>query len=63
MEEKSLEKEAYRLRFEYYNLYENKELKWHEKYKNHQLYNVVVEGFKYRFHEIAQEMPKLLQKL
>ena len=63
MERNSLEKEAYKLRYEYYNLYVNKESKWHEKYKNHQLYDVVVESFKYKFHEIAEEMPKLLKKI
>ncbi|RXK14228.1 hypothetical protein CP965_01920 [Halarcobacter mediterraneus] len=60
---KEIEKEAYKLRFEYYNLYENKELKWHEKYKKHYLYNIVVESFNYKFHEIGQVMPKLLEKI
>lgn len=59
---KSLLKEALRLRFEYYNLYENKEDKWHKKYKNHELYKVVVESFKYDFTQIAQKMPELLKK-
>lgn len=55
-------KEAYKLRYEYYNFYENKESKWHEKYKKHKLYDVVVESLEYRFHEIANVMPKLLRK-
>jgi len=58
-----LEKEAYKLRFEYFNLYENKETKWHEKYRNHDLYNIVVKSLDYRFHEIGQVMPKLLEEL
>ncbi|WP_424687054.1 MAG: hypothetical protein ACNI3H_02840 [Halarcobacter ebronensis] len=62
MKEK-LEKEAYKLRFEYFNLYENKETKWHEKYRNHDLYNIVVKSLDYRFHEIGQVMPKLLEEL
>lgn len=55
-------KEAYKLRYEYYNFYENKESKWHERYKKHNLYEVVVESFEYRFHEIANVMPELLKK-
>lgn len=55
-------KEALRLRFEYYNIYESKEEKWHKKYKNHKLYDVVVESFKYDFKQIAQKMPELLKK-
>jgi len=55
-------KEAYKLRNEFYNLYENKEEKWHQKYKAHPLYEIVVESFNYRFHEIGQIMPTLLQK-
>ena len=62
MKEK-LEKEAYKLRFEYFNLYENKETKWHEKYRNHDLYNIVVKSLDYRFHEIGNVMPKLLEEL
>lgn len=62
MKEK-LEKEAYKLRFEYFNLYENKETTWHEKYRNHDLYNIVVKSLDYRFHEIGQVMPKLLEEL
>ena len=58
-----LEKEAYKLRFEYFNLYENKETKWHEKYRNHDLYNIVVKSLDYRFHEIGNVMPKLLEEL
>lgn len=53
-------KQAFALRFEYYNFYENKEDKWHEKYKNHKLYNVVVKSFKYDFKQIAMQMPKLI---
>ncbi|MFA7570267.1 MAG: hypothetical protein WCY75_03335 [Sulfurimonadaceae bacterium] len=60
---KDLQKVAYHLRYEYYNVYENKESKWHEKYKHHRLYPVVVESFNYRFHEIGQIMPTLLEKL
>lgn len=63
MTKTNLEKEAYKLRYEFYNLYENKEIKWHEKYKKHHLYEVVVESFNYKFNEIAVEMPKLLNKL
>ncbi|RXJ78833.1 hypothetical protein CRV03_02040 [Arcobacter sp. F155] len=62
MKEK-LEKEAYKLRFEYFNLYEDKETKWHEKYRNHDLYNIVVKSLDYRFHEIGQVMPKLLEEV
>lgn len=57
-----LEIEAYKLRFEFYNQYENKEDKWHEKYKNHRLYGIVVESLKYKFHEIGQVMPELLKE-
>lgn len=53
-------KTALKLRFEYYNLYENRENEWHKKYKNHYLYKVIVESFKYDFKEIAKIMPKLL---
>lgn len=60
---KDLEREAYKLRNEFYNMYENKEAKWHEKYKHHPLYSVVIESFNYRFHEIGQIMPMLLDKL
>ena len=55
-------REAYKLRYEYYNFYENKEIKWHEKYNKHKLYNVVVESLEYRFHEIGNVMPELLKK-
>ncbi len=58
----SLLKEALRLRFEYYNFYEKKEDKWHKKYRNHELYEVVVESFKYDFTQIAKKMPELLKK-
>ena len=58
----NLLKEAMRLRFEYYNLYENKEQKWHKKYENHKLYEVVVKSFKYDFKDIGLMMPKLLAK-
>ena len=51
---------ALRLRFEYYNLYEGKENIWHEKYKEHNLYTVVVKSFEYDFKEIAEMMPKLI---
>jgi hypothetical protein len=55
--------EAYKLRYEYYNLYENKESKWHEKYKKHRLYKIVVKSFDYKFSQIAGVMPKLLEEL
>jgi len=61
--EKLVLKEAYKLRYEYYNFYENKETKWHDKYKNHKLYNAVVESLEYKFHEIANIMPELIKKL
>lgn len=57
-----LEMEAYKLRFEFYNQYENKEEKWHRKYKTHKLYDIVIESFNYKFHEIGEVMPKLLEK-
>ena len=60
--EKNL-KDAYRLRHEYYNFYEGKENKWHEKYKNHRLYEVVVKSFEYDFKEIGQVMPTLLEEV
>jgi hypothetical protein len=60
MNEKLL-KEAYKLRFEYFNFFENKELKWHEKYKNHQLYEIVIESFNYDYKQIGEKMPKLLK--
>ena len=55
-------KTALRLRFEYYNLYESKEDIWHKKYKEHNLYNVVVKSFEYDFKEIGAMMPKLLEQ-
>ena len=55
-------KTAYKLRFEYYNFYENKESRWHDKYKNHNLYEIVVESFDYKYSEIGVVMPKLLEK-
>ena len=55
-------KEALKLRFMYYNIYENKESLWHEKYKNHDLYSIVVKSFEYNFKEIAQMMPKLIEQ-
>lgn len=55
-------KTALRLRFEYYNLYESKEEIWHKKYKEHDLYNIVVKSFEYDFKEIAETMPKLLEQ-
>ena len=59
---KNILKTALRLRFEYYNLYESKEDIWHKKYKEHNLYNVVVKSFEYDFKEIAEMMPKLLEQ-
>ena len=55
-------KTALRLRFEYYNLYESKEDVWHKKYKEHNLYNIVVKSFEYDFKEIGEMMPKLLEQ-
>ena len=52
--------EALKLRFEYYNVYASKEEKWHKKYKEHSLYNVVIKSFKYDFKDIGIMMPKLL---
>ena len=59
--EKNL-KEAYNLRFTYYNVYEGKEDKWHEKYKNHRLYKVVIKSFEYDFKQIGKIMPKLIDE-
>ena len=56
-------KEAYRLRFEFFNLYENKEKRWHQKYSHHHLYPLVIESFKYPFSEIGVQMPKLIEEL
>ncbi len=55
-------KTALKLRFEYYNLYEGKELKWHERYNQHELYSIVVKSFAYDFKEIGEIMPKLLKQ-
>ena len=59
---KNILKTALRLRFEYYNLYEGKEDIWHKKYKEHNLYNVVVKSFEYDFKKIGEMMPKLLEQ-
>lgn len=59
---KDILKEALKLRFEYYNLYEGKEYKWHKKYKENRLYETVIESFNYDFKDIAEMMPKLLEK-
>ena len=56
-------KEAYRLRYEYYNFYDNKEHKWHEKYKEHELYDVVVKSLEYDFKQIAEKMPLLIKDI
>ncbi|MGE0051855.1 MAG: hypothetical protein AB7S49_10040 [Arcobacter sp.] len=61
--DKQILQEAYKLRFEYYNFYENKEPEWHNKYRNHKLYDIVVESFDYKYNEIGIIMPKLLGKL
>ena len=53
---------ALRLRFDYYNLYEGKEDIWHKKYKNHDLYSIVVKSLEYDFKEIALIMPELLEQ-
>ena len=55
-------KEALRLRFMYYNIYENKEKIWHEKYKGHDLYDIVVKSLDYDFKEIGIMMTKLLEE-
>jgi hypothetical protein len=55
-------KEALKLRFMYYNIYENKEDIWHEKYKGHDLYPVVVKSLEYDFKDIGLMMPKLLEE-
>ena len=55
-------KDAYRLRYEYYNFYENKEHKWHERYKEHKLYKAVIESFEYDFKQIGKIMPKLIEE-
>ncbi len=55
-------KEALRLRFMYYNTYENKEKIWHEKYKGHDLYSIVVKSLEYDFKDIGLMMPKLLEE-
>ena len=60
MEEKL--KIALRLRFEYYNTFEGKEDIWHKKYKNNELYEVVVKSFDYDFKEISNMMPKLIEQ-
>lgn len=59
---KNILKTALRLRFEYYNLYEGKEDIWHKKYKEHNLYNIVVKSFEYDFKKIGEMMPKLLEQ-
>lgn len=62
---KQLEKdlaEAYRLRFEFFNLYENKEERWHKKYSHHPLYTLVIKSFEYQFAEIGLKMPKLIEE-
>lgn len=63
MNQIELQKEAYKLRYEFFNLFVDKEEKWHKKYKNHQLYDIVNESFNYKFNEIGEVMPKLLQKI
>ena len=55
-------KKALQIRFEYYNLYEGKEEKWHQKYKEYNLYEIVVKSFEYDFKEIGKMMPKLLEQ-
>lgn len=60
--ENALLKEALKLRFEYYNIYEGKEDKWHKKYIENELYDLVVESFKYDFKDIATVMPKLIEE-
>ncbi|WP_321471336.1 hypothetical protein [Halarcobacter sp.] len=60
--QEELTKEAYKIRFEYFNIYEDKENKWHEKYKNHRLYSLVVKSLKYNYKEIGLMMPKLIEE-
>ena len=55
-------KKALQMRFEYYNLYENKEAKWHKKYENHDLYEIVLKSLEYDFKDIALIMPMLLKR-
>ena len=55
-------KKALQMRFEYYNLYENKEAKWHKKYENHDLYEIVLKSLEYDFKDIALIVPMLLKK-
>ena len=55
-------KDAYRLRYEYYNTFEGKESQWHEQYNKHKLYEVVVKSFEYDFKQIGQVMPELIKK-
>ena len=62
---KKLEKdlqEAYKLRFEFFNLYENKEERWHKKYSYHPLYSLVIKSFQYQFSEIGVKMPQLIEE-
>ena len=54
--------EAYRLRFEFFNLYEKKEERWHKKYSHHPLYSLVIQSFQYPFSEIGETMPKLIEE-
>lgn len=56
-------KTALKMRFEYYNLYESKEELWHEKYKNHNLYSVVIKSFEYDYKQIGEILPELLKDL
>lgn len=55
-------KTALKMRFLYYNFYEGKEELWHQKYKNHNLYDVVVKSFEYDFKKVAKMLPKLLKE-
>ncbi len=60
MEEKL--KISLRLIFEYFNTFEGKEDIWHKKYKEHELYDIVVKSFEYDFKKIGEMMPKLLEQ-
>lgn len=61
--ENELLKEALKLRFEYYNVYASKEEKWHKKYSDNKLYDLVVKSFEYDFKDIAIVMPKLIEQM
>lgn len=51
-----------KIRFEFYNIYENKEEEFYKKYKENEFFNIVKESFNFSFKEIGIEMPKLINK-